>query len=236
MMGLTIAIHQPNYLPWMGYFYKMLNSDVFVLLDNVQCPKLSPAARNYIKGKDGKRVLLSVSVNRSAGAFQTYHQLAVSYQNNWHHKHLNHIRDAYTKAPYFHEVFPELEMILKTPFQTLSELNTTLIHWMKERLDLKTRIEVASQHDTGSWGIENFRNASICAHFGASRYLSGIGGKKYNDEKVFNQYGIQLVYSDFTPPHYNQLNGDFMPQLSVIDAFFNLGFAQTQKLLITEKT
>ncbi len=76
MMGLTIAIHQPNYLPWMGYFYKMLNSDVFVLLDNVQCPKSSPAARNYIKGKDGKRVLLSVSVNLSSTCCFLSKQLA----------------------------------------------------------------------------------------------------------------------------------------------------------------
>ncbi|MFN4853835.1 MAG: WbqC family protein [Bacteroidota bacterium] len=236
MMGLTIAIHQPNYLPWMGYFYKMLKSDVFVLLDNVQCPKSSPAARNYIKGKDGKKVLLSVSVNRSAGAFQTYHNLAISYQNNWHQKHLNHIRDAYAKAPYFHEIIPELEMILKTPYQTLSELNIACIHWMKGKLNLKTRIEIASQHDKGDWGNQTNRNASICAYFGGSRYLSGLGGKKYNEEKVFNELGIQLVYSDFTHPIYDQMKTDFVPELSLIDAFFNLGYEQTQKLLLGKKT
>jgi len=229
-MGVTVAIHQPNYIPWMGYFYKMAKSDVFVLLDNVQFPKESPAARNQIKGKNGEAVMLSVSVKKSQGAFQTYRELGLEYQTKWHHKHLNQMRDAYARSPFFKPVFAELEPLLKPQYSNLAELNIALIRWMVSKLGLKTRLEVASEHDDGTWGTRNDRNASICRFFGGTRYLSGSGARKYNDEAVFGALDIELAYSDFTHPVYEQINGPFIPNLSLLDAFFNLGFEETQHL------
>ena len=228
---MIIAIHQPNYIPWMRYFYKISKSDVFVLLDNVQFPKESPAARNLIKGKDGSKVLLTVSVKKSKGAFQNYNELELDYSSKWNIKHLNQIKDAYIKAPFFKPYFPELESILKTPSSNLAELNIKIIKWVINLLEIKTRIEIASEFDTGSLGIRNDRNLNICLHFGATSYLSGHGAKKYNDETIYKAEHVELLYSDFVSQPYEQINGEFVDNLSIIDALFNIGAEETKKLL-----
>src|SRR3982750_3176011 len=94
----VVSIHQPNYIPWLGYFHKMIKSDFFVLLDNVQYVKGTVANRNYIKDKKGEACLLSVSVKLSEGAYQKYNQIGIDYSNKWNKKHINSIKDAYLKA------------------------------------------------------------------------------------------------------------------------------------------
>lgn len=227
----TISIHQPNYIPWLGYFYKIAHCDLFVLLDNVQFPKESPAARNFIKSKNGEKVLLSVSVKKSNGAFQNYNELALDYSSKWHIKHLNQIKDAYLKAPYFKEFYPALEEIYKTPSANLAEFNIRIINWIIKQLGISTEIRIASQFDNGTWGTQNERNLNICLHVGGNKYLSGTGAKKYNQEEPFKDKGIELLYSDYSPKEYEQINGPFIPNLSIIDALFNIGAVNTSNLL-----
>ena len=219
-----ISIHQPNFIPWLGFFYKIYKSDIFVLLDNVQFPKESAAARNYIKGKNGGKVLLSVSVKKSDGAFQNYNEIELDYTTKWNSKHLNQIKDAYIKSPYFNQYFPEFEAILKTKFSNLAELNITIIKWVLKHLEINTEIELASQFDNGGFGKKNDRNLNICLHFDANIYLSGIGAKQYNNENLYKESKVELQYLDYTPATYSQINGDgFIPNLSVLDALFNCG-------------
>jgi hypothetical protein len=228
---MIISIHQPNYIPWLGYFYKIYKSDIFVLLDNVQFPKESPAARNFIKGKDGSKVLLTVSVKKSKGAFQNYNELELDYSTKWNIKHLNQLKDAYIKAPFFKDIFPEFEMILKQPYTNLAELNIKIIKWVIEKLNIKTRLETASEFDDGSLGTKNDRNLNICLHFGAASYLSGAGAKKYNDESLYKENNVELIYSDYSGRAYPQINGDFVPNLSVLDALFNIGPKESELLI-----
>ena len=219
-----VAIHQPNFIPWLGFFYKIYKSDIFVLLDNVQFPKESAAARNFIKGKNGSKVLLSVSVKKSEGAFQNYNEIELDYSSQWNIKHLNQIKDAYIKSPYFNQYFPEFETILKTQFSNLAELNITIIKWVLKHLEINTKIEVASQFDKGNFGVKNNRNLNICLHFGANSYLSGSGAKQYNDESLYKENKVELLYSDYNPVTYPQVNGqEFLSNLSVLDALFNCG-------------
>lgn len=227
---MIVAIHQPNFIPWLGYFYKIAQADIFVLLDNVQFPKESPAGRNYIKGKNGEKVLLSVSVKKSDGAFQNYNEITIEYGSKWAIKHLNQIKDAYIKAPFFNTYFPEIEMILKAKFNSLADLNIELIRFAIKHLNIKTRIEIASTFDNGLLGVKNDRNLNICLHFGATKYLSGQGAKKYNDPNLYDNAKIELVYSDYQIKSYPQINGDFISNLSFIDALMNVG-PDTEKLL-----
>jgi hypothetical protein len=230
----VVAIHQPNFIPWLGFFYKIYKSDIFVLLDNVQFPKESAAARNFIKGKNGGKVLLSVSVKKSEGAFQNYNEIELDYNSKWNIKHLNQIKDAYIKAPYFKQYFPEIETILKTRFSNLAELNITIIKWALKCLEITTEIEIASNFDKGDFGKKNDRNLNICLHFGASSYLSGSGAKQYNDENLYRENKVELIYSDYTSVIYPQINGnEFVPNLSILDALFNCG-SETATLLKKE--
>lgn len=228
---MIVAIHQPNYLPWMGFFHKMMKADLFVLLDNVQFPKESPAARNLIKAKDGTARMLSVSVKKSKGAFQNYNELEIDYAGKWNLKHVNQLKDSYSKAPFFVQYFPELEGILRTPHPNLAAMNIRIIEWIAEALGIGTRVEIASRHDDGSWGAKNDRNLNICRHFNATAYLSGSGAKDYNDEALFARNDIALVYSEFRHPTYSQINGDFVPNLSIVDALFNCGAEEVARML-----
>ncbi|MGZ4038394.1 MAG: WbqC family protein, partial [Bacteroidia bacterium] len=190
-----------------------------------------PAARNFIKGKTGEKVLLTVSVKKSKGAFQNYNELELDYSSKWNIKHLNQIKDAYIKAPHFKSIYPEVEAILKQQFPNLAALNIAVIKWALGHLDIKTRIETASEFDDGLLGTKNDRNLNICLHFKASAYLSGHGAKKYNDEQIYREQNVELLYSDYSATEYPQINGDFVPNLSVLDVLFNCG-ADAKSLIV----
>jgi WbqC-like protein family len=228
---MIVAIHQPNYIPWLGYFAKIFDSDVFVLLDDVQYSKKSVGAKNYILSKDEKKIPLSVSVKMSNGAFQNYNQLQIDYSTNWHIKHINKIKDAYCKAKFFNQYFEQFNNILKKKHQHLSELNIELILWLLTLLECETQIEISSKLHLPSIEDKNQRNIQICKHFGANTYLSGQGAKKYNVEQDFIEANIKLKYQQFTHPSYSQKSKVFVENLSAIDALFNVGADELNSLL-----
>jgi hypothetical protein len=228
---MTIAIHQPNYLPWLGYFAKIFAADVFVLLDDVQYSKKSVGAKNYILSKDEKKTPLSVSVKMSNGAFQNYNQLQIEYNTNWHIKHINKIKDAYCKTNFYKEYFEQLDNILRKKHQYLSELNIEIILWLLTLLQNKTEIEISSKLQLPSLDDKNKRNIQICKHFNADVYLSGQGAKKYNVENEFIYAGIKLNYQQFNHPIYKQSSKVFNENLSILDALFNIGAEELKKIL-----
>jgi len=228
---MTIAIHQPNYLPWLGYFAKIFAADVFVLLDDVQYSKKSVGAKNYILSKDEKKTPLSVSVKMSNGAFQNYNKLQIEYNTNWHMKHINKIKDAYCKTNFYKEYFEQLDNILRKKHQYLSELNIEIILWLLTLLENKTEIEISSKLQLPNQDDKNKRNIQICKHFNADVYLSGQGAIKYNVEKEFIYAGIKLNYQQFNHPIYKQNSKVFNENLSILDALFNIGAEELKKLL-----
>ncbi len=231
---MIMAMHQPNYIPWLGYFYKMYKSDVFVLLDVVQFPRgQSFAARNRIKTAQGAVYLtvpVSIPKNRQGKALYTEVQFA---NQKWKKKHLKTIELSYKRAPYFEEVFPWLEAeILKA--ETLIDLNIGLILKIKEFLQIKTRLVLLSEI-LKSFGQKTQLIIDICKALQCDTYLSGTGGgKEYNDETLLNQHGISLIYSNFKHPTYQQLWGAFIPNLSIIDLLFNHG-AQSREILVSSR-
>lgn len=227
---MTISIHQPNYIPWSGYFHKIARSDVFIILDNVQYVKGGVANRNIIKSKTGIEVPLSVSVKLSKGSFAHYNEMEIDYSSKWNHKHINQIRDAYIKAPYFNTIFPLIEQILKTKFATIAQLNTKIILLFLELLKIKTTIYICSQLNI-DFGINNERNVNICKHFNASKYLSGNGAKAYNIEASYNDNNIKLLYSKYKSVPYQQINGAFISNLSILDMFFNLSTSEIYEII-----
>jgi len=228
---MTIAIHQPNYLPWLGYFAKIFAADVFVLLDDVQYSKKSVGAKNYILSKDEKKTPLSVSVKMSNGAFQNYNKLQIEYNTNWHIKHINKIKDAYCKTNFYKEYFEQLDNILRKKHQYLSELNIEIILWLLTLLKNKTEIEISSKLQLPNLDDKNKRNIQLCKLFNADVYLSGQGAKKYNVENEFIYAGIKLNYQQFNHPIYKQNSKVFNENLSILDALFNIGAEELKKIL-----
>lgn len=216
---MIVAIHQPNYLPWLGYFYKMSNCDVFVFLDDALHSKSSITNRNKIKTRGGTK-LLTVPLSTKEVKIN---ELIICNEQKWPLKHWNIIENAYSQAPYWGEYSIYFNDIYKKmSWSFLSELNVRLISLIKDILGIRTEVitpsELKIENQRGSQ-----RNLSICKYLGADVYLSGEGARSYNDEEAFEREGIKLVYTNFRHPVYQQLWGDFIPNLSIIDLLFNEG-------------
>lgn len=220
--GRSMAMHQPNFLPWIGYFYKMRLCDVFVYLDSVQYPRgRSFSARTKIKGPNGAMYLtVPVSVRGEQGkALYTEVQFA---DDKWREKHVKTLSLNYRKAPYFQEIMSLIEPSLREA-TCLVDLNIRLIDALAQYLSIETkRVRLSALQ--GVEGSKSSLIVNICKALGANTYVSGTGGgKEYNDEALLCENEILLRYSDFDHPTYQQLWGEFESHLSMIDLVFNLG-------------
>lgn len=218
-----MAMHQANYIPWLGFFYKIARADVFVYLDVVQYPRgQSFAARNRIKTPNGAAFLtIPVSIPKGHEGKALYSEVTFA-DDKWRDKHIKSLTLNYKKAPFFNDIFPMVQQHIGTA-PNLLELNISLIESVCRLLKIDTeRIRLSQILD--DFGQKTDLIIDICRAVNADAYLSGTGGgRDYNDENKMNAAGINLIYSDFKHPVYKQLWGEFIPNLSVLDLLFNLG-------------
>jgi len=219
----TVAIHQPNYLPWSGYFHKIARCDVFVYLDAVQYPRgQSFGARNRIKTPNGAAFLtIPVSVPKQHDGKAPYTEVGFA-DDRWKEKHLKTVTGSYRRAPHYDEVYALYERELQ-PDRPFVELTIGLIEAFCGYLGIETkRVRLSDTVETAHQKTDLI--VDICQALGADAYLSGTGGgRDYNDEELLGTHGIELRYDTFEPPVYPQLWGDFEPGLSVLDLLFNCG-------------
>lgn len=228
---MKLAGHQPNYIPWPGYFVKMAQCDIFVILDTAQFSTGSSLDnRNVIKTPQGAQ-LLTVPVKRKGMGLQRFDEVIVI--PGWKRKHLMSFQVNYAKAPHFEEIFPMLEQVLQDTGY-LIDTNKAFIRLVYDLLGLKTKLVFSSALPQFAELRKNELIAAICRHFSADCYLSGIGGKAYNQPEIFEKQGIKLEYLDYQPITYPQLWGSFIPNLSIVDMLFNCGVEGTRKLLLRE--
>jgi len=215
-------MHQPNYLPWLGYFEKMRQADVFVLLDAVQFPRgRSVANRNRIRVGDSELLLtVPVAVPRGREGIALYTEVLLA-DARWKAKHLRSIDQAYRRAPHFELYFPQLSEIIENA-DSFCELNVALVRWLARSLGIGTPTPRLTEIAT-DLGQKNDLTIALCRVFGADVYLSGAGARSYNDPCVLAQEGIELRYREFSHPVYPQLGAGFVANLSAIDALFNCG-------------
>lgn len=218
---IIAGIHQPNFLPWLGYFYKMAKCDDFVLLDNVQYTKNSFINRNRIKTPQGT-MWLTVPVKIKGRFGRLIKDVEINNTVNWKKKHLGTLGGNYKKARFFEQIFPGLEAIYyANDWNNLCELNLRLLEWVLSMLELEKRLIRASE--LGVEGESTQLLINIVKEVGGNVYLSGFGGAKYQEEELFKEAGITLEYYEFEHPVYPQLWSDFIPNLSIIDLLFNCG-------------
>ncbi len=218
---MILAAHQPNYLPWAGFFYKMARCDVFVLLDSVQYARRSYTARCLIKQSDGRRHWLSVPVHKKGRYYQRIDQVEIDNRNNWQQRHLGTLRSNYARAPYFDGYRMLLDTAYMRPWERLSDLNVALIEEISAILDIRPRMVKQSDLGVEASGTELL--VGLCQRFGADTYLSGPSGQRYLKPELFARSGIALKIFRYWPEPYPQLWGGFIPGLSVVDMLFNCG-------------
>lgn len=220
MMNSIFSGHQPNFLPYMGFFYKVFKSDVFVLDDDVQYSRTEWHNSNYIK-VNGSKHKITVPVTYDFG--QKINEVRINRDRDWQSKLLKTVQMNYGKAPYFHEGYELLQKGIESEYEYLSDMNIHFITEICNKFGFDTVLMIASK-DVPTTLKNNYRNAYQCLMVGADTYYSGIGGKEYNDEELYNRNGIQIVYSDYEPVVYRQGRSQFIENLSVIDYIFHQGF------------
>ena len=222
----VLAAHQPNYLPWPGYFHKMARADVFVFVDAVQVPygaTYGYANRNRIKTPSGVR-WLTVPLKRRGPVSYLEAETA---GEEWREEHLRVVRQNYAQAEHFDAVYPGYAGVLGAGLSFV-ETNLALIRFFAELLDL--RPEYRRQSELGIVEPGSELHVALCRELGCDTYLSGSGAASYNDPELFEAAGIRLAYSQFEPPVYPQLWGDFEPGLSVLDLAMNCGESSREVL------
>ncbi|MDH3267270.1 MAG: WbqC family protein [Ignavibacteria bacterium] len=218
---MTVAIHQPNFLPWLGYFYKLSICDCFVFLDDAQFSKNSFINRNKIKTPRGAD-WLTLPVQSSGKFGQNINEVRINNFADTNKKILTTIKMNYSKAEYFKQYFPELEEIFNNSSENLSELNINLILWIYKILQINKQFYYSSKI-LDVQGSATEKLISICEKLECNTYLSGFGGLKYQEEELFSAANIELKIYNFNHPQYSQLWGEFLPNLSILDLILNCG-------------
>ena len=214
----VVAIHQPNYAPWCGYFAKMRHCDVFIFLDDVQMPgSQSYVYRTKIASHSGPR-WLSVPTRYHLGDSITQVQFA---DDRWSHKHLGTLRGEYGRSPFFKEVWSIIAPIYENVSESLADFNQRLILELAAYLGLNCRILRSSELYVP--GTSDDRLIALIEAVEGTQYLSGKGGQNYQDPEKFRSKGIDLNVRTYFPAPYIQIHGDPIPGLSILDAMFNLG-------------
>jgi hypothetical protein len=222
---LIVAIHQPNYLPWLGYFHKVARADRFVFLDDVQFTKNNVINRVRVL-KDGAPRWLTLPVSVRLGDAIAG---VVPAQADWQLRHLDALRQFYRAAPCFAGVWPDIEAIFRAaPGRSgLAAINRHFVEALTARLGLASHFTASSELVVGDVkGTERLIRIVTAVAPGGT-YLSGAGGAKYQDDAAFTRAGLSLEYAAFDHPRYDQVSENFVAGLSVLDAVFHVGWQAT---------
>jgi len=223
---LIVAIHQPQYLPWLGYFDKIRRADAFCFLDNVQYKKNDWQNRNRLKTAQGWQ-WLTVPVHYHYP--QKISEVTINNTAKWKKKHLQALISNYSRAPFFNEISDIFEQAYSENWENISDLNIFLIKRLGTALGLGHKTYVKASDFELRDGSTN-RLVDICKKLNAGTYLSGQDGVKYMNMDSFERSGIRVVIQDFQHPVYPQVFGDFQSHMSVVDLLFNCGAKSLEKI------
>ena len=232
MSRKVVAIHQPNFFPWLGLFDKVVRSDVFVVLDHVQYPKSEGTWSNRVRlAVDGEARWTTMPVERDYSGVRRIDEMRIDNASPWRRKLLQLLRTNYGRAFAFKDTFPVIESWIENPAPLLADYNVDNITAICGRLGLNSSHLVRSS-TLAVTGARTELLVNIVKTVGADTYLSGDGSAGYQDDDVFMSAGIEVVYQRFVHPVYPQRGTpQFMPGLSILDAIFHCGFAGAAQLL-----
>lgn len=223
---MIITIHQPEYLPWLGFFDRVRNSDIFVFLDDVQFQKNAWMNRNRIKTNQGWQ-WLNIPI-RDRKSIKNINKIEIDNTKDWKRKQWKAIQFNYSKSPYFKDYSWLFEDFFSHDWKMLAEADIYLIKKIMEILGVATKLEQSSLLNIE--GKATDRLVKICQELRADNYLAGPGfteeGQHHHmEEEKFKEANIKVIRQEFSHPVYPQLFGKigFVSHLSIVDLLFNCG-------------
>ncbi|BCM25246.1 WbqC family protein [Methyloradius palustris] len=211
---MKLAIMQPYFLPYIGYFQLIAAVDVFVIYDNIKYTKKGWINRNrYFR--NGKDELFSLPL-KSDSDFLNISERFIS-ESFDASKLLNQLSNAYSKAPYFYQTLPLLEKIINYQEKNLFNFIYYSVVSICEYLEIDTKIVISSTLDIDHELKGTAKVFAICESLGASQYINAIGGVELYGKDDFFQKGIALKFIKSNITEYKQFENNFIPWLSMID-------------------
>ncbi len=217
-------MHQPDYLPWLGYFNKIVVSDIFIFYDTAFYSRDGFHNRNKIKIPNGGQTYLTVPIGHTE-LFKRLKDVSLPNDTRWAKKHWRSLEVYYQRAPYwkdyspfFNNLYANISIIV-----TLADLNIRIIEYISKILNLKAKFYRASDFEVNSELRSTDAILDIIKNVGTTKFLSGPSGKKYIERDKFEKASVELSFQNFHPREYRQLFPPFIPGLTVLDLLFNEG-------------
>ncbi len=233
MNNKLVSIHQPSYFLWLGLLDKIIKSDMYIYMDEVQLTDRAYQNRNLFLSINGVEKMLTINISKQGYREKKISQLQIT-NPNWYNEHYNFIKENYKKHPFYEEINPFISEFFEQNKNTIS-LSTVIYNSMIlvfNLLDIKTEVMKMSEikYDVLKTNSDLIKELVQCV--GSTKYLSGTGGKNYMDLEDFKNSGIDVVFQEFSHPVYPQKNSEtFVAGLSVLDVLFNCGIDKTRQLL-----
>jgi hypothetical protein len=223
---VKVTIHQPQFLPWLGYLDKIARADLFVVLDQVQFKKQEWQNRNRIRTSHDWQ-WLTVPVLQRFG--QCIDEVRINQQVDWRRQHLRALAMHYAKAPYRDLVLTGLRPLYEGDWERLVDLNLAIISWLLKTFQITTPVRLASELPLRAHPTD--RLIDVCRTVGATTYLAGAGAEQYLDRPRFEASGLRLELQQFQHPIYAQCYGPFIPGMSALDLLIMEGPSGFQRLV-----
>ncbi|HLU67364.1 MAG TPA: WbqC family protein [Kofleriaceae bacterium] len=223
---MLLGAHQPHFMPWLGYFDKILRSDVFVLVDHVQFERQNFQNRNRVRTRHGVQWLIVPVYQRSRDERIVDKEINNTRdgRTTWAGRVVGTLHHAYRRAPFYERFMGPIAGILLRGWTSLAALDLALLDYFLGELAIRTPI-LRSSELPGVGGARSEMILSLCQAVGADAYLSGSGGSRgYLDRALLAAAGVEVRWQEFDHPRYPQTQpGDFVSRLSVVDLLFNCG-------------
>lgn len=228
----VIGIHQPGYLPWLGFVKKMLNSDIFVYFDDVSFVKNNYYNRNLIRTNSGP---LQLTIPIRMDKESKINDVKIDTSKNWQIKHKKSLLHNYSKTKYFNNYSNFIKELYEKKFEKLIDINIEIIEFLKKEFCIKAKTVFSSELNV--IGSASERILEICKLLDAEKYITGtVWAKKFLNIQDFKDNNISVEFQEFIHPEYEQLDSNFIPNMASIDLLFNEGSINSSKILKNAST
>jgi hypothetical protein len=220
---MKVSISQPAYLPWLGYFDRINQSDIAVVLDTVMLERSSKTRftnRNKVRTENGWS-WLTIPVQTSGLGQPLIKDVLIENEQNWQGKHWGTIQQNYSKCSFFSDHAFFFRKLFETEWKLLSELLAISTNYLLDTLQIEAAMVSSSNLSVDGQKADLI--LSICKELGATSYISGPFGRDYLNLTDFEAAGIEVIFHDYLHPEYRQRYQGFEPYMSVIDLLFNHG-------------
>lgn len=211
---MIVTIHQPDFLPWLGFFDRWRKSGLYIVLDDVQFLRRGWHHRDKIMTASGP-AWFTVPIFKKGKYSQFIKDVEIDNTVPWQRRHLRAIEYSYKRAPNFNYCFEKLQAAYNKKYSFLIDLNMELLRFAAEILGIITPLVYASSFNIREKGSE--RLISLLKAVNSDTYLTGLGSRDYLDEMLFRKEQIKVVWQEYKHPVYPQLHGNFTEKLSVLD-------------------